>query len=70
MQTMLVEGKTPQRMLTVDEVAERIGQSRWSVYRKVAAGQIPAVRLGEGRAALRIDERELNRWLYGENGED
>jgi len=52
-----------QKLLTVDQVAERLGQSKWSVYRKVAAGTIPAVRLGGGRSALRVREAELERWL-------
>ena len=52
-----------QRMLTVVEVAQRLGQSKFSVYRKIAAGVIPAVRLGDGRSALRIRESELREWL-------
>ena len=55
-----------QKMLTVDAVAERIGQSKWSVYRKIAAGTIPAIRLGAGRSALRVREVELERWLDGD----
>jgi excisionase family DNA binding protein len=52
-----------QRMLTVVQVAQRLGQSKFSVYRKIAAGVIPAVRLGDGRSALRVREAELERWL-------
>jgi len=52
-------------MLTVDQVAARIGQSRWSVYRKIERGVIPAIRLGDGRSALRVREVELERWLTG-----
>jgi excisionase family DNA binding protein len=48
-----------QTLLTVDQVAHRIGQSKWTIYRKVAAGEIPAVRLGPGRSALRVRADEL-----------
>jgi excisionase family DNA binding protein len=54
------------RLLTVDQVAERLGVSRRTVERKIAAGEIPALRLGGRRSPLRVDERELERWLYGE----
>jgi excisionase family DNA binding protein len=59
----------PDVLLTVDEVATRIGQSRWTVYRKIATGQLPAVRLGDGRSALRVSEASLERWLYAEPAE-
>ena len=52
-----------QRMLTVVQVAQRLGQSKFSVYRKIAAGTIPAIRLGGGRSALRVRSSELERWL-------
>ncbi len=63
---MTSEGEQAQKMLTVNQVAARIGQSKWSVYRKVAAGEIPAIRLGAGRSALRVREVELERWLDGD----
>lgn len=60
---------TPQRdakLLTVREVAERLRVSRWTVYRKVESGEIPAVRLGEGKQSpVRIDPAELDEWLRG-----
>ncbi len=52
-----------QQLLTVREVAQRLGQSRFSIYRKISAGTIPALRLGDERSALRIREDELERWL-------
>ncbi len=55
------------RLLTVAEVAERLGLSPMSVYRRVWAGEIPALKLGSTRrAALRIQEDELDAWLYRE----
>ncbi len=50
--------------LTVAEVAQRLGLHREVVRRKIRSGQIPAVRLGEHpKSHLRVDERELERWL-------
>lgn len=61
------ETRTVQILLTVDQVAARLQVSKWSVYRRVQEG-LPAVKLGTGpRAPIRIDERELEQWLYAEN---
>ena len=49
-------------LLTVPEVAERLRMSRSSVYRRIATGELPALRLG-ARGPLRIDARELDRLL-------
>ena len=61
------ETHTLQKLLTVGQVADRLQVSRWSVYRRVAEGQIPAVKLGTGpRAPLRVDADELEQWLRSE----
>ncbi len=52
------------RLLTVPEVAERLRVSRPTVYRRIAEGSIPAVRIGERSGPLRIPENELREWLY------
>jgi excisionase family DNA binding protein len=54
------------RLLTVDQAAERLGLSRRTVQRKIASGEIPAFQLGGRGTAIRIDERELERWLESE----
>lgn len=55
-----------QRLLTVREVAQRLRLSRWSVYRKIASGELPAVRVGLGPSSpLRVDEAELEQYVYG-----
>jgi excisionase family DNA binding protein len=55
------------KLLTVRQVAERLGLSLWSVYRRVEAGEIPAVRLGSTRKApIRVSEAELEQWLFEE----
>ena len=61
----MVTNETP-RLLTPDEVAERLRQSRASVYRKIAAGEIPAFRLNANRGPLRVREDELDAWLNAE----
>ncbi len=51
-------------LLTVPEVAARLRVSRASVYRRIAAGELPVHRLGSGpRAPLRVDGAELLDWL-------
>jgi excisionase family DNA binding protein len=50
--------------LTVPETAARLRVSRQTVYRAIAAGRLPAVQLGGPGAPLRVDERELEAWLY------
>jgi excisionase family DNA binding protein len=50
------------RLLTVDEVARRFRQSRLTIRRKIAAGQLEAVRLGE-HGPLRVPEAALTAYL-------
>jgi excisionase family DNA binding protein len=52
------------RLLTVGEVALRLRQSPRSVRDKIAAGDLPALKIGRGpRAPIRIDAGELDAWL-------
>ena len=51
------------RLLTVHEAALRLRCSPPTIYRRIATGELPATRLGNGTAALRISERELDGWL-------
>jgi excisionase family DNA binding protein len=51
-------------LLTVAEVAGRLRCSEPTVRRRIRAGEIPAVKLGRGRSAIRIDPAELEGWLY------
>jgi excisionase family DNA binding protein len=57
---------TPAPLLTIPEVARRLGLHRDTVYRKIERGEIPALRLGGGHGPLRVDADELERWLYAE----
>ena len=50
--------------LTVSEVARRLRVHEATVYRRVAEGSLPAVRVGEGFGPIRIAADELEAWLY------
>jgi excisionase family DNA binding protein len=49
------------RLLTVEEVAEYLGQHPVTVYSEIRAGVIPAVRLGY--RTVRVREVDLERYL-------
>jgi excisionase family DNA binding protein len=48
------------RLLTVDEVAERLGVTKDWVWAQARAGRIPHVRLGRYR---RFREESIDEWL-------
>ena len=50
------------QLLKPDDVARQLGVSRVTVYRRIWDGSLPAVRIGEN-GPLRVDPRELERWL-------
>jgi excisionase family DNA binding protein len=52
--------------LTVEEAARFLRVSPPTIYRRVAEGRLPAVRLGAGSGPLRIPVAELDRFLEGE----
>jgi Helix-turn-helix domain len=54
-------------LLSVAEVAKEWKQSPASVYRKIASGELHAVRLGGETAALRVPRHELER-IYEDAG--
>lgn len=45
--------------MTVKELAALWRQHPVTIYRKIQAGEIPAVRLGDGHSALRIPRAQL-----------
>jgi len=47
-------------LLTIPETAARLNLSEHTVRRRVASGELPAVRLG---GLIRIDQDDLERWL-------
>jgi excisionase family DNA binding protein len=57
-------------LLSVRETAALLGVSTKQVRRLIAAGEIPAIRLGSSKgSAIRIDRDELEAWLYSAPGE-
>jgi excisionase family DNA binding protein len=61
----MTTAKTRARLLTVEETAKRLNVSRATAYRMVYDGRLPTLQLGGRGSALRVDEVELERWLYG-----
>jgi excisionase family DNA binding protein len=55
------------RLLRVPEVAERLGISKSTAYNLIATGQLPAQQLGGRGYSLRVDEYELERFIYDED---
>ncbi|MFJ2542732.1 helix-turn-helix transcriptional regulator [Microbacterium sp. NPDC087589] len=51
------------RLLKVTEVAETLGVSRAWVYRRIEAGELPVVELGNTRKNQRIDETDLAEFI-------
>jgi excisionase family DNA binding protein len=49
--------------LTVEQVADRIGVSRETVYRLIWNKQLPATQLAGPGSSWRISERKLTEWL-------
>jgi excisionase family DNA binding protein len=51
-------------LMRVKDVARELDQSVSAVYRKIASGDLPAVRLGSSeRSPIRISAAELHAWL-------
>jgi excisionase family DNA binding protein len=57
-------------LLTTREAAARLGYSERHVRRRIADLTLPAVRLGPGRAQLRIDADELEDFIYRRSEEN
>lgn len=57
------------RLLTLKEAATFTGLHPDTLWRKVRRGEVPAIQLGGRGTSIRIDERELERWLYSRPGE-
>ena len=59
---------TPPELLTIREMALLLKVSRATAYRLVRDGRIRALQLGGPHTSLRVDRRELEAWLYAEDG--
>ena len=57
--------RTAIHLLTVAEVADRLGLHHKTVRRLIHAGELPGIKLGRGiKSPLRVPADELSRWLY------
>jgi excisionase family DNA binding protein len=54
-------------MLRPTDVARRLNVHRNTVYRWIESGHLPAFQLGGAKYAVRVDERELEAFIYGED---
>jgi len=50
--------KTPEKLLTVDEVAEILQVSPTTVYRRIQAGELPAIKLGHRQVRIKPEDLE------------
>jgi excisionase family DNA binding protein len=57
---------TVDRLLTVPEAARLARVSVPTIYRRISAGEIPALRIGDFSGPIRIPENEFKGWLYGD----
>ena len=59
-----METETAERqLLTAEETAARLRVGKQWVYRHVASGDLPALRLGDELGPLRIDSADLDAYL-------
>ena len=53
----------PPNLLTVNEVAERLGISVSLVYQMVESGKLTVLRIGNGRGTIRFHPEDLESYL-------
>jgi len=51
------------KLLTVMEVAERLGLYKGSVYKMIQLEMLPAVKVGPNEGATRVRESDLAKWI-------
>ena len=60
----MIESPARPVLLTIEEVCSTLRQSKASVYRKIGAGELPVVRLGDGPSAhLRVPADGFERYF-------
>jgi len=56
--------KGEEKLLTIHEVARRLGLSYITVWKYIRGGKLKAIKFGQGRKApIRIPESELKRFI-------
>jgi excisionase family DNA binding protein len=61
---------TEDRILTVEEAAERLRLSAWTVRDWLRRGKLKGIKMGNTRAGYRIRESEIERFLREGQMED
>jgi excisionase family DNA binding protein len=61
--------KAATSLMTVAEAAKLANVAPVTVYRRIHAGQIEAIRVGDGRGPIRIPREPFERWLFGDGDE-
>jgi excisionase family DNA binding protein len=56
------------RLMRIPEVAERLGIAKSTAYELIYKGHLPALQLRGRGSTVRVDENELERFIY-EQGE-
>jgi excisionase family DNA binding protein len=51
------------RLLTIPQVAERLGVHRDTVYKRIASGDIPVVDIGKGKPKTRVRSDHLDHFI-------
>ena len=59
---MPMDGNQTRTLLKVDEVAAELGLSKFTIYRRIEQGHLPALRLGEN-GQLRVTRAALDEFL-------
>lgn len=59
----MLAGAHKRELLTVQEVAAALAVHPATVRRRIAAGELRALRLGGKGSSIRIYERDLDAWL-------
>jgi excisionase family DNA binding protein len=57
--------ETQETLLTVPEAAREARVSKPHLCRLIHSGQVPAIRVGDGRGPLRVPADTFRAWLYG-----
>ena len=53
----------PGRLLVAEDVAHTLNMTRQHVYVLAASGQLPSIKLGGGRGAVRFDPKDLASYI-------
>ena len=55
-----IQSKVPKRLFSVEEAAQYLGRSSWSVRRLIWSGELPEVRVGR---RIHLDVRDMDTFI-------